>query len=201
MEDHSEISLQLKELLKDFGAELQFYISAEDYMQAEPSEPAILFLDIRLPGLGGIELAKIYKLKYPEIKILILSSIDSDEILFQAIKAGAIGYVLKSDLEKLKDLIPEILLGGAVLTPSLAIRVLKYFREPEMKSKTGFESLTKREMDIIQELVSGLKSHEIAEELNLSPLTVSTHTKNIYRKLQVNNRIQLQKRATEMGLI
>jgi DNA-binding NarL/FixJ family response regulator len=201
IEDDLAFSKVLIGCLDHFEAEIQVFPSAEIYLEKELDIPSLLFLDIQLPGISGISLARIMKEKNSEIKIIVLSALDSNEILFQALKAGAIGYILKSDLNRLDQILPDILQGGAFLTPTLALRVLKSFQEVEDKKNAGFEALTEREKEILQELVEGLKTKEIAEDLDVSILTVATHTKNIYRKLQVNNRVQLLRRAEELKLI
>jgi DNA-binding NarL/FixJ family response regulator len=200
VEDNPEFSRHLILALETFSKDIRQYPSAEEYLQNINREPSILFTDIRLPGMDGIQLTQIVKEKYPNVKIVVLSALDSDEILFKALRMGAIGYILKSDLNKLPTMILDILNGGAVITPTLALRVLKSFQEPKLSKLQGYEKLTSREVEILQELISGMSLKEVSEELDISMHTVSAHTKSIYRKLQVNNRIQLLKRAEELGL-
>lgn len=200
VEDDTHFAGRMHEILRPMAEEIRIFESAESYLASRTQNLAeILFVDIVLPGLSGIELTKIIREKFPDLKIVVLSAMDSDEILFQALKSGAIGYVLKSDLDKLPSLTSEILAGGAVITSTLALRVLKSFHEPQTNAKDGFESLTTREKDILTELISGQSVREVAIELDLSLHTVQTHTKNIYKKLQVNNRIQLIRRASDLG--
>jgi DNA-binding NarL/FixJ family response regulator len=201
VEDDPIFSQRMKEILKPHSTEIRLFDSAESYLSANNiSDTKILFLDIVLPGMNGIELTRIIREKYPDLKIVVLSAMDSDDILFQALKSGAIGYILKTDLEKLPELTSDILSGGAVITSTLALRVLKSFHEPHTNNKDGFENLTSREREILNELISGQSLREVAEEMDISMHTVQTHTKNIYKKLQVNNRIQLLRRASELGL-
>jgi DNA-binding NarL/FixJ family response regulator len=201
VEDDPNFSNKLRETLEFQGDEIRMFPSAESYLLANNiGQSAILFVDIALPGMNGIQLIQIVKEKYPDLKIVVLSALDSDNILFQALKSGAIGYILKSDLDKLPNLTMDILAGGAVITPTLALRVFKSFQVPSEKLDEGFESLTSREKEILTELISGQSMREVAEELDISLHTAQTHTKNIYKKLQVNNRIQLIRRATDLGL-
>jgi len=201
VEDDPNFSNKLRETLEFQGDEIRMFPSAESYLLSNNiGQSAILFVDIALPGMNGIQLIQIVKEKYPDIKIVVLSALDSDNILFQALKSGAIGYILKSDLDKLPNLTMDILAGGAVITPTLALRVFKSFQVPSEKLDEGFESLTSREKEILTELISGQSMREVAEELDISLHTAQTHTKNIYKKLQVNNRIQLIRRATDLGL-
>jgi len=200
VEDDEVFAEKMQALLSPKATSLRTFDSAESYLSAEPlANTEILFLDIMLPGLSGIELIKIVHTKHPNLKIIVLSAMDSDDILFQALKSGAIGYILKTEVEKLSDLTDDILSGGAVITSTLALRVLKSFHEPVAPAELGFESLTVREKEILNELISGQSLREVAIELDISMHTVQTHTKNIYRKLQVNNRIQLLKRASDLG--
>jgi len=201
VEDDPNFSNKLRETLEFQGDEIRMFPSAESYLLSNNiGQSAILFVDIALPGMNGIQLIQIVKEKYPDLKIVVLSALDSDNILFQALKSGAIGYILKSDLDKLPNLTMDILAGGAVITPTLALRVFKSFQVPSEKLDEGFESLTSREKEILTELISGQSMREVAEELDISLHTAQTHTKNIYKKLQVNNRIQLIRRATDLGL-
>ncbi|TGL88355.1 DNA-binding response regulator [Leptospira congkakensis] len=200
VDDDPKFTKELTIVLSSFSTRIRIFGSAEDYLTNLSEETSLLFFDIKLPGIDGIQLTQIVREKMRDPRIVVLSALDSDEVLFQALKAGAIGYILKSDLRKLPDMVEDLINGGAVITPTLALRVLKSFQEPRVNLKHGFEELTAREKEILQELVSGQSLKEVAEELEISTHTVSTHAKNIYRKLQVNNRIQLLKRAAELGL-
>jgi DNA-binding NarL/FixJ family response regulator len=200
VEDDPVFTSHMVEMLSPMVTSIRTFNSAESYLASEPIEATeILFLDIMLPGLSGLELIKIAHTKHPSLKIVVLSAMDSDDILFQALKSGAIGYILKTDMEKLPSLTSDILSGGAVITSTLALRVLRSFHEPVSDIPLGLESLTSREKEILNELISGQSLKEVAIELDISMHTVQSHTKNIYRKLQVNNRIQLLKRASDLG--
>ncbi|PJZ44242.1 LuxR C-terminal-related transcriptional regulator [Leptospira brenneri] len=200
VEDDPKFVQELLSVLSPITSNIRIFNTAEDCLSNLSDDTSLYFFDIRLPGIDGIQLIRIVREKFRDPRIVVLSAMDSDEILFQALKAGAIGYILKSDLRKLPEMITDLMDGGAVITPTLALRVLKNFQEPKLNTKHGFEELTSREKEILQELVSGQSLKEVAEELDISLHTVSTHTKNIYKKLQVNNRIQLLKRASDLGL-
>ncbi|MDZ4726101.1 MAG: response regulator transcription factor [Leptospira sp.] len=200
VEDDQGFVSKMVTLLAPLAKHVRTFSNAEEYLNfGDINHTEILFVDIILPGINGIELTKIIREKHPDLKIVVLSAMDSDDILFQALKSGAIGYILKTEVENLTKLTQDILNGGAVISSTLALRVLKSFHEPHAIAKEGFETLTSREKDILNELISGQSLREVADELEISLHTVQTHTKNIYKKLQVNNRIQLLKRASDLG--
>lgn len=163
----------------------------------------LLLMDIQMPIMNGIEATKEIKTKYPQIKILILTVFDDDDSIFNAIKAGADGYLLKdATADKLFKAIQDILNGGAAMTPSIAMRTLKLLQYP-LKEKQTEETfhLSDRETEILEQLSKGLKNKNIADNLNISFFTVKKHIENIYRKLQAHNRIDLIQKARENRLI
>lgn len=163
----------------------------------------LLLMDIQMPVMNGIEATKEIKTKYPQIKILILTVFDDDDSIFNAIKAGADGYLLKdASADKLFEAIQDILHGGAAMTPSIAMRTLKLLQYP-LKEKQSEETfhLSDRETEILEQLSKGLKNKNIADNLNISFFTVKKHIENIYRKLQAHNRIDLIQKARENRLI
>jgi len=153
----------------------------------EKKPPRVALMDIGLPGMSGIEGARKIKERFPLVDILMLTVYDDDEKIFQSICAGASGYVLKnSEPAELIRAILEIQ-TGAPMTASIARRVLSFVRRgPPIRSSDL--DLTPREFDILQSLVEGLSYKKIADGLFISPLTVHTHIKRIYEKLQVHSR-------------
>jgi DNA-binding NarL/FixJ family response regulator len=165
----------------------------------------LLLMDIEMPKMDGIEATFQVKQKYPQIKIIMLTVFDNDENIFKAIKAGADGYFLKevNPLE-LYNGIQETLAGGAAMTPSIAMKTLKLLREPitlEKQIDKGEITLSSREIEVLEQLSKGLKNAEIAENLFISAATVKKHIENIYKKLQIRNRIELIQKAKENRLI
>jgi DNA-binding NarL/FixJ family response regulator len=134
-----------------------------------------------------------------------LTVFDDDENIFKAIKAGASGYLLKEiDAKNLHKSIFEVVNGGAPMTPSIALKTLKLLRNPsllESAEKIDEIKLTIRETDILEHLSKGLNYNEIADNLIISPSTVRKHIENIYKKLQVHNKIEAVLKAKKHNLI
>lgn len=163
--------------------------------------PDIILEDIGLPGMSGIEAISHYKENYPKVSIIMLTIFDDDEHVFEAIKAGADGYLLKrTPGDQILSGIQDVLNGGAPISPSIAKRMMRMLAGPET-SKNKETLITKRETTILEHLVKGQTIDQIGEELFISRHTVDTHTKNIYRKLQVHNRSTLTAKAIKEGLI
>jgi DNA-binding NarL/FixJ family response regulator len=165
----------------------------------------VILMDIKMPEMDGITATEIVKNKYPHIKIIMLTVFDDDENIFRAIKAGANGYLLKEiDAENLHKCILEVMNGGAPMTPSIALKTLKLLRNPILlKNKEELEQikLTNRESGILEHLSKGLNYNEIATNLFISPSTVRKHIENIYKKLQVHNKMEAVSKARKHNLI
>ncbi|RMA57246.1 response regulator [Ulvibacter antarcticus] len=165
----------------------------------------LILMDIEMPVLNGIETTQLVKQKYPQIKIIMLTAFDNDEHIFKAIKAGADGYLLKEiNPEDLYKGIKETLNGGAAMNPSIALKTLKLLRNPidiaNPKDKDEL-SLTKREVEVLEQLSKGLSYTLIADNLFLSPSTVRKHIENIYKKLQVHSKIEAVQKARNYNII
>ncbi len=165
----------------------------------------IILMDIEMPVLNGIETTQMVKQKYPQIKIIILTAFDNDEHIFNAIKAGADGYLLKEiNPEELYKGIKETLSGGAAMNPSIALKTLKLLRNPididNLKDKEEI-SLSKREVEVLEQLSKGLSYTAIADNLFLSPSTVRKHIENSYKKLQVHSKIEAVQKAKRHNII
>lgn len=164
--------------------------------------PDLVFMDIDMPIMNGIEAVDIAARTYPNIKFLMLSVFDDDVKIFEAIKAGAIGYLLKDEkTERLLEAMEEVLVyGGSPMSPVIARKSLKLLSGSNLALKEKEESpLTEREMDILERLVQGKEYKKIADEIFLSPHTVRTHITNIYKKLHVNNRVQAVNISSKKG--
>lgn len=165
------------------------YSSCEEAISRLNTEPFpnIILLDIGLPGMSGIEGIEKFKKITPETHVLILTVYDDNEKVFNALCAGASGYLLKdSTPEKIVDSIEEVLAGGAPMNMQIARKVLKMFSN--LKPKKKDYGLTEREKEILQFLITGLTKQQIADKLFISFHTVNTHLKNIYNKLHVNTK-------------
>ena len=165
----------------------------------------LILMDIEMPGLNGVETTALVKKKYPQIKIVMLTVFDNNDHIFNAIKAGADGYLLK-------DVIPDLLYkgiidtlnGGAAMNPSIAMKALKLLRNPDtlQSNKNAKEvSLTSREIDVLEQLGKGLSYTKIADNLFISPSTVRKHIENIYKKLHVHNKLEAVEEAKKHNLI
>ena len=159
----------------------------------------LILMDIEMPKMNGIEATEIIKQKYPQIKIIMLTVFDNDENIFNAIKAGADGYLLKEvNPRDLQQGIIETMNGGATMTPSIAMKTLKLFRNPvDFDTLIPKEeiNLTTREIEVLDQLSKGLKYKSIAENLFLSEGTIRKHVENIYNKLKVHNRLEAIQKA------
>ena len=174
--------------------------SCEALLDALPDQqPDVILMDIGLPGMSGIEGVKAIKSRYPAIDVLMHTVYDDDEKIFQSILAGASGYVLKNaESEELIRAIREIRIG-APMSASIARRLLAMMRGKEAPP-AGDLNLTPRELDILQRLVEGLSYKKIAEKLFISPLTVQSHMKRVYEKLQVHSKLGAVSKALKYRL-
>jgi DNA-binding NarL/FixJ family response regulator len=165
----------------------------------------LILMDIEMPKMNGIEATEIIKNKYPQIKIIMLTVFDNDENIFNAIKAGADGYLLKEVNPKdLHQGIIETMNGGATMTPSIAMKTLKLFRNPSAFENIPDQeeyNLTPREIEVLEQLSKGLKYNAIADNLFLSAGTIRKHVENIYAKLQVHNKLEAIAKAKNNKLI
>ena len=165
----------------------------------------LILMDIEMPEMNGIEATFQVKSKYPHIKIIMLTVFDNDENIFNAIKAGADGYLLKDvNPKELYDGIIETLNGGAAMNPSIAFKTLKLLRNPiDFETRAGQEDikLTPREIDVLEQLSKGLTYTVIADNLILSPSTIRRHIENIYTKLQVHSKLEAVQKAKNNNLI
>lgn len=164
----------------------------------------LVLMDIQMPGMNGIEATKLIKQQYPQLKVLMLTTFDDDENIFKAIMAGANGYLLKEEnTENLRQSIIETLSGGAAMSAGVALRVLNLLRNPfqPKADETQDYGLTKREVELLTQLKNGLSYEQIATNLFISYGTVRKHIENIYRKLQVNNKVSAVDVATKNRII
>lgn len=160
--------------------------------------PQVIFMDIEMPELNGIETIKIAKALYPQIHFIVLTVFDDDEKIFEAIKVGASGYLLKHEPAfVISDAINNILeFGGAPMSPAVARKAMNLLsRVPQATAEDELtampEMITGREQEILQHMINGWDAKRIAVELSLSVLTVRKHIANIYTKLHVTSKAQV----------
>ena len=166
----------------------------------------VILMDIQMPEKDGISTTEYVKNKFPHIKVLMLTVYDDDDNIFNAIQAGADGYLLKeTNPEELHKAITDVLEGGAAMTPSVALKTLNILRHPEKMTgdKVQLEEikLSNRETEILEQLSKGLNYQQIADNLIISPATVRKHIENIYKKLQVHNKMEAVQKAIKHNLI
>ena len=160
-----------------------------DYLTTYP-HPNVLLMDIQLPGMSGIEGMKIIQQKYPDIEIIMLTVYHDSHKIFDSLKAGASGYLLKpSSVPEIKDAIELLMQGGAPMSPQIARKVITHFNDRGQKQQES--NLTNREQDIVNGLVDGLSYKLIADRLDISIDTVRAHIRNIYKKLHVNSKAEV----------
>lgn len=176
------------------------YASAEEAVaKYKDAPPDIIIVDLKLPGMSGIELIKMVKADMPDIDIMVHTGFYDTGNLFPAIKAGAAGYILKGCRpSEFVDALYNLSNGGAPMSPIVARAVITAFHSECQK---GLCALTKREREILKGIDAGLTPKGLAEQLCLSPHTVRTHIKNIYEKLHVNNKSEALFKAHKTGLL
>lgn len=163
--------------------------TAEDALKRLPiAECDLVLLDLSLPGASGIDCARELKRRRPDLLLLVLTVHEDHEKIFEALKAGACGYLLKkTPLPRLVESITEAATGGSPMSPAIARKVTQYFQALPPASD-GVHALTDREREVLDHIARGRKNTAIATELRISPHTVDNHIRHIYEKLQVNTR-------------
>lgn len=166
------------------------------------TKPDVVLMDIEMPGINGIEAVKKIKEQFPQIKVLMETIFEDDEKVFNSICNGAEGYILKNTQPaQILAAIKEIYEGGAPMTPSIASKVLSMFKSGKYYVKDDSFNLTEREQEILKCLVEGMSYKLIAETCFISYDTVSTHIKNIYKKLQVNSKSEAVVKAIRKNIL
>ncbi len=209
-EDNPFLAKAIQEKLSFFeDFKLKFLgINGEDFLEKLKLDKNIdiVLMDIQMPQLDGIETTRIIKNNYPQIKVLMLTVFDDDDHIFNAIQAGADGYLLKeTNPDDLYKSLCDVLDGGAVMTPSIALKALNILRNPERITTDKIQleeiKLSKREKEVLEQLSKGLNYNLIAENLFISPSTVRKHIENIYKKLHVHNKMEAVQKAMKHKLI
>lgn len=164
----------------------------------------LILMDIEMPILDGIKATEIISEIAPDIKIIILTIFDDEEKIFKAIQAGANGYLLKDEsIETILESIEIVLSGGASKSSSVAAKTLSLLKKSEIKETQPKEdfNFTKREIEILECLKMGYDYKKVADKLFISPFTVRKHIENIYRKLQVQNKMQAVNKSINNRII
>ena len=206
VDDHPVVREGLKQLL-EVGHDIEVIAAVSSGFQClrfmEDMDPDIVFMDVRMPGISGIETTRLVCDKYPNVKVIMLTIYNDDQYVKEAILAGAKGYVLKHvTREELVRVIHHVMEEGAFLDPAVTATVFSEIK----KEKASFGShekavLSQRELEVLTRIVSGLKDRDIGEALHISEHTVRSHIKSIYRKLKVSTRTQAAVKASQQGIV
>lgn len=200
VEDNQDTSSALKYLLTaQQGFSCKTFPNAEVALQSiTPQDFDVVLMDIKLPGMSGIECTQLLVEKYPGIKIMMCTVFNDDEKIFRAILAGAMGYILKrQEPQALIDAIKDLMAGGAPMSAAIALKVIDAFKKLMAVQNLATSSLSDREQEVLVLFASGMRYKEVAEKLNITLATVRTHAYNIYQKLQVKSKRQAVKKFND----
>ena len=215
VEDHDIFRKRLTELL-GFYNELELVFTADSgemclkYLnESEPEKtPNVILMDIELPGISGIEATFQLKEKFTDIDIIMFTVFEDDERLFESIQVGATGYLLKDTaIDEVVSSLKEVREGGSPITPSIARKLIGMVSKPAENSASNSDTevvpfdLSQAEIRILEQVIDGKTNKEIAEEVFLSPWTVKTHIKNIYKKMHVNSRAAAVRLALKRDIV
>lgn len=204
VDDHEIVREGLKTILRD---DPDFEVvaesgSAEGIVQlAQRTRPDVVLLDARLPGVSGVEACRQLVAADPDIAVLMVSSYSDDRLVEECIRAGAKGYVVK-DIERLslKESIRAVHGGGGAVSPLIAAKVLNRLRsKEELASAVPSSPLSQTQLEILRLIAVGFSNREIAGRIHLSENTVKSHIQQIFRKLDVSNRVEASLRASKEG--
>jgi NarL family two-component system response regulator LiaR len=204
VDDHTIVRKGIRALLAEIeGIEVvgEADNGQEAVTQAETLHPDVILMDLAMPKMDGIEATRRIKASQPESRILVMTSFAADDKVFPAIKAGALGYLLKESApEDLVQAIHQIHRGESSLHPTIARKVLQEITHPSDRPPTP-NPLTEREAEVLRLVAQGLSNQDIARKLNISDPTVRTHVSNILSKLHLATRIQAALYALREGLV
>jgi DNA-binding NarL/FixJ family response regulator len=204
IEDLREIREGLQQLIdgsNGYRVVAAYRSMEEAFPQIARDVPDVVLVDIGLPGMSGIEGIRHLKLLHPQLHVLVLTIYSDDERIFDAICAGACGYLLKkTPPARILDSITEVVAGGAPMSPEVARRVVEVFRTIRPPERSG-NHLTAHELKILQLLVNGHNRKSAAAELGVTVHTISFHLRQVYEKLQVHSRSEAVAKALRSQLI
>jgi DNA-binding NarL/FixJ family response regulator len=204
-DDHNVLRQGMSQVIdaqQDMNVVAQASNGLEAIREARTKKPDIALLDINMPEMDGVEAARHITSELPDTGVIILTMYRRDEYVFEAIKAGANGYLLKEvELEELLAAIRAVARGEAVIDPAIAGRVLAEFRQPPAAQAVAEPELAERDIDILRLVAQGLTNQEIADQLFISDKTVRNRLSLIFRQLHLKNRTEAALYALKGGLI
>jgi DNA-binding NarL/FixJ family response regulator len=179
---------------------------AEAVVRVEELAPDVVLMDVRMPHQNGIEATRAIREAFPSTRIIMLTVSDDEDDLFDAVKAGANGYLLKEvSIEEVADAVRAVMHGQSLLSPSMATKLIKEFgslaRRAEEAEAAPSPRLSDRELEVLKRVAKGLTNEQIGEELDISPTAVRNHVGNILVKLQLRSRIEAAIVAMESRLL
>ena len=168
--------------------------------------PSVVLMDLRMPGMGGVEATREIAERHPQVRVIVLTTFDDDDDVFEALRAGAAGYLLKDvSSEKLAEAIRVAARGESFLQPSIASKVLAELKRrpgrPGRAEQELLEPLTEREIDVLRQLARGASNREIAERVHLAEGTVKNYVSSILGKLGVTDRTAAALKARDLGIV
>lgn len=197
VDDHALVRAGIASILRAYGMEVVGEASDGDEAIAEARRltPDIIFMDVRMPRCNGLQATRTIKAEVPATKVVMLTVSDDESDLFDAIRCGAEGYLLKNTRKtEFEDMLGHLQRGESIVSPALALKLLQEFTRP----KDGDDKvLTKREKDVLALVARSLTNKEIALNLSISPNTVDFHMRNLLAKLHLRNRSQVAVWAAE----
>jgi len=191
---------------RDFEVVNQVNSGEEAIFSTTKHSPDVILMDLRMPGIGGVKATRRILQQHPGIKVIVLTTFDEDDLVFNALHAGAVGYLLKDvSPEKLFEAIRSAHKGEYYLLPSITAKVMAEFtrlpRTPKIEISDQIENLSRREVEILKMVATGMSNKEIASSLVIAEGTVKNHLTSIFNKLDARDRMHAVLIGKELGLI
>jgi DNA-binding NarL/FixJ family response regulator len=203
VDDHPVFRQGLRTLLEDLGVSVVAEESdgAAGVAAVLAHRPDVVLMDLQMPGVSGVEATRRLTAEMPEAKVLVLTMVDDDQAVFAAVRAGALGYLLKgAGQEEISRALASVAAGEGVYGPEVARRLRSFFTDAAPASATPFPTLSEREREVLGLIAQGAGNADIARRLFLSDKTVRNYVSSIFAKLDVENRAAAIVRAREAGL-